>query len=222
MSHNKHVTKDTTMITNETKNPQGHEPEPDDTRPIDHMDIPLIERFSEVADEETTDTTDTVTVETVETMDEDTAEFAATKAPDTMETVVAGDKEDAVRRDTSQGTPRAERSTAAPPTGTIPPQVPLYNAQPNAASAPQPVPVAPSGASAGTIALGVITMVVGALTIVVGAVAGAFSLSLPALNRLGSYTFTALGLCLTIVAIVWGISSSVRKRRAAKHGDSQA
>lgn len=91
-----------------------------------------------------------------------------------------------------------------------PRQVPLYAATPG--PLPQQPP-APTGPSAATIVLGAIVTLVGILALVVGALMDTAFLSFAQLNDLGGYLFAGLGIFLAVVAVVWAVTSAVRKRQ---------
>lgn len=91
----------------------------------------------------------------------------------------------------------------------VPSDVPLYRTQPVMPAPPE----RPTGASVPTIVLGIIVAIIGIFTIVAGTLVENPILSFVTLRNVSGYAFAALGLLLSVVAIVWGISSAISKRR---------
>lgn len=98
-------------------------------------------------------------------------------------------------------------------TGESAPQnIPLYQAAPQR----KPEPERPKGASAGTIVFGVVVLLFGALTVTVGLLMNSSMFSFVEFNRITGYLFAGLGILLSLIAIVMGISSHWRnKNRSA-------
>lgn len=93
-----------------------------------------------------------------------------------------------------------------------PQNIPLYQAPPQR----KPEPERPKGASAGTIVFGVVVLLFGALTVTVGLLMNSSMFSFVEFNRITGYLFAGLGILLSLIAIVMGISSHWRnKNRSA-------
>lgn len=194
-------------------------PEATTPLPVDatiDMTKPLSEQFHTDSPEPPTQYMPSAAQETVqESVPEPQAE-AETVMLEVEEVEDAADEETAAQ---SQPQESAEETTPPPmntnnDSGTVPPagpsHVPFYSYQPPAG---MPQPQRPTGASGPTIVLGAIVAAIGALTIVVGALLGTPLLSFTTLRNMGGYAFAGLGLFLSVVAIIWGISSAVAKRR---------
>lgn len=93
-----------------------------------------------------------------------------------------------------------------------PQNIPLYQAPPQR----KPEPDRPKGASAGTIVFGVVVLLFGALTVTVGLLMNSSMFSFVEFNRITGYLFAGLGILLSLIAIVMGVSSHWRnKNRSA-------
>ncbi|MCR1994748.1 hypothetical protein [Bifidobacterium animalis] len=93
-----------------------------------------------------------------------------------------------------------------------PQNIPLYQAPPQR----KPEPERPKGASAGTIVFGVVVLLFGALTVTVGLLMNSSMFSFVEFNRITGYLFAGLGILLSLIAIVMGVSSHWRnKNRSA-------
>lgn len=93
-----------------------------------------------------------------------------------------------------------------------PQNIPLYQAPPQR----KPEPERPKGASAGTIVFGVVVLLFGALTVTVGLLMNSSMFSFVEFNRITGYLFAGLGILLSLIAIVMGISSHLHnKNRSA-------
>lgn len=116
-----------------------------------------------------------------------------------------------IAEDTASEDDAPDAVPSAPPM-TPPPAdaVPMY-------SAPQPTEepkvVRPEGASAGTIAFGVVVTIIGALTVLVGATMNSGLLDHVDWRGIVNWTLMGLGVLLSVIAIVWGLVSHVRNRR---------
>lgn len=147
---------------------------------------------------------DTATLDTA-TLD-DTVLDTTTFGTETLDVTV-------VDEDAAEATTSVADTTAAatPPSEPTPPSaVPMYSApQP----AEEPKIVRPSGASAGTIAFGVVVTIFGALTILVGATMNSGLLDYIDWRGIVNWTLMGLGVLLSVVAIVWGLIAHVRGRR---------
>ncbi|WP_133064681.1 hypothetical protein [Bifidobacterium italicum] len=116
-----------------------------------------------------------------------------------------------IEEDTVTEADAPEAAPSAPPM-TPPPAdaVPMYNApQPTE----EPKVVRPEGASAGTIAFGVVVTIIGALTILVGATMNSGLLDYINWREIINWTLMGLGVLLSVIAIVWGVVSHMRNRR---------
>lgn len=103
-----------------------------------------------------------------------------------------------------------DAATSVPPMTPPADAVPMYSApQP----AGEPKVVRPEGASAGTIAFGVVVTIIGALTILVGATMNSGLLDHVDWRGIVNWTLMGLGVLLSVIAIVWGLASHVRNRR---------
>ncbi len=93
-----------------------------------------------------------------------------------------------------------------------PQNIPLYQVPPQR----KPEPERPKGASAGTIVFGVVVLLFGALTVTVGLLMNSSMFSFVEFNRITGYLFAGLGILLSLIAIVMGVSSHWRnKNRSA-------
>lgn len=73
-------------------------------------------------------------------------------------------------------------------------------------------PERPKGASAGTIVFGVVVLLFGALTVTVGLLMNSSMFSFVEFNRITGYLFAGLGILLSLIAIVMGVSSHWRNK----------
>ena len=89
-----------------------------------------------------------------------------------------------------------------------PRNIPLYQAPPQR----KPEPERPKGASAGTIVFGVVVLLFGALTVTVGLLMNSSMFSFVEFNRITGYLFAGLGILLSLIAIVMGVSSHWRNK----------
>lgn len=93
-----------------------------------------------------------------------------------------------------------------------PQNIPLYQAPPQR----KPEPERPKGASAGTIVFGVVVLLFGALTVTVGLLMNSSMFSFVEFNRITGYLFAGLGILLSLIAIVMGISSHLHNKKSGR------
>lgn len=93
-----------------------------------------------------------------------------------------------------------------------PQNIPLYQAPPQR----KPEPERPKGASASTIVFGVVVLLFGALTVTVGLLMNSSMFSFVEFNRITGYLFAGLGILLSLIAIVMGISSHLHNKKSGR------
>lgn len=102
---------------------------------------------------------------------------------------------------------QSEQNTSAVPPQN--PQVPLYS---TAAPVPQPIIKQPQGVSVGTIVFGVVVLLIGLGVTLAGMNLSYHFFVLPQIRNFGSWLLAGFGILLTVIAIVWAIAGSAKKK----------